>query len=426
MAGGVFVGRPRPLWKVALYGLITFGVYGRVHLYKSAKEIDGHEVLFLDLRLWLLGAILPIGGPLVLKWRLLHHVAPMVKHDATAPRVHVGWLRAAAFLPWIPLYHVLLQRHLSHHWILHRKLADLEARGDVLEQRRAHARTDADREAVRRLEADLRLRGDVLKQAQEAALEIREAKRARERAEAEIRAAGGQPSALERIKKASSRIRLKRRGPAGDESPEPEATAPVEAPPTPKATSRRPPPEPEPVVAPPPVTSASPDPPDASDPNLSKAERKALERMAAEQEKRQAADAKSYEKRLEKARRRAEKTGEGEPAAEPMTPSEPSRKERKLLSRYEKARAKRERRDAKLAQREASKAQAAEAPAADGAPAKAPRKWSNLLRRGKGEEPPTGEAQEAPPIAPETRPEPPSAGPVEAARPRTRAKRPKK
>jgi hypothetical protein len=432
MAGAVFVGRPRPVWKVILYSLLTLGIYGRVHLYKSAKEIDGHEALFLDLRLWMLGVILPVGGPLVVKWRLVYHLEPLVRHDATAPRIHVGWLRAAAFIPWLPVYHALAQRHLSHHWLLHRKLADLQARREVLEQRRAQARTEADREEVRRLEADLRMREEVLNQAQEAALEIRDAQRARARAEDEIRAAGGGPSRLDRLRKLvpTGKMRLPLRKRAKEEQAEPETVPPQESAPAPtlrEASQRRGgarPAEPAAPSAPPaPADGGLPDP---EDPTLSKRERAAIQRLFAAKINREAAEARAHEKRMEKARRVAAKAGQPEPGPEPTPASEPSRKERKWQARYERARERRERAESKAREQEAA---AAPPEAVPGPSDEEPKRRFGFLRR-KAPPAPEADAAAAPPedAAPATpepsEPEPAAPKPSRARpRPKGRAKR---
>src|SRR5687768_13248479 len=119
MPGGVYVGRRRPIWSVVVFQILTLGVYGRVWLYRTARELDGHDALFLDRRLYLLGVLLPVGGPLAVKWRLVNLVREATRHDPTAPRMHPRYLKAAALLPLLPVVHALLQRHLKHHWTLH-------------------------------------------------------------------------------------------------------------------------------------------------------------------------------------------------------------------------------------------------------------------------------------------------------------------
>lgn len=190
MAEGVFVGRPRPLWKVILYSIITFGVYGRVWLFKTIKEIDGHEVYFFDMRLYKLGVIVPIIGPYIVKWRLAGFVKRVVDHDVTARPVSTSLLRWLGLIPWFPVYHALVQRHLTPHWDLHRKLSDLEARREVVTELKKTGRSKAVLDEIQRLEAEIREREKHLEDARQAAIAIRDAQRARAQAEAEMAADG--------------------------------------------------------------------------------------------------------------------------------------------------------------------------------------------------------------------------------------------
>lgn len=385
MPGGVYVGRRRPIWQVVLFQLLTLGIYGRVWLYRTARELDGHDALFLDLRLFALGVVLPMGGPLIVKWRLVSLVRDATRHDPTAPRMHLAGLRTAAFLPYLPLVHALLQRHLKHHWTLHSKLDDLGARAEVLSARRDAAKSKEELEEVRRLEEDLQQRQSVLAQAREAAVSIREAERARARAEEEIRAAGGAPSRAQRLKAMAQKTLKRRPGDVPDAaSPEdvheipPESTVP-EAP-RPRM-GRKPKPAPPPEPRPAEDTLAAPSNPTATgvapaepsvvpspeDPLLSKKERKALAALAKARGAREAAETKARTKRDVKAAKAAAKEGREAPAPEPAIPGAPSKKEVKFLAKYENARSKRE---AKAA-RKAEKAAANEAAKA-GAPSDVP------------------------------------------------------
>lgn len=191
MDGGVYTGRIRRPGLVVLWALLSLGVYTRVLLYRSVREIDGHDARFLSLRLYLLGVILPFGGPLAVKWRLAELAAETVQHDVTARPVHVRRMRALAFVPWFPAFALSLIRHLNPHWALHRKIQDLEGRREMLEQRRRVARSKEALEEVARLDAELRERVGDLEDARQAALAIRDANLARRRAEIEIAAIEG-------------------------------------------------------------------------------------------------------------------------------------------------------------------------------------------------------------------------------------------
>lgn len=185
MEGGRFLGRSRPIWKVVLYSLLSFGVYGRVLLYKSVKEVDGHEVLFLDLPLYRLGVIAPVIGPFVVKRRLALLVDELTRDEVTLSKVHTTGLTWAALLPWIPLFHALTQRHLNAYWKLQRRLDDIESRRDTVQQLKGTAATDEDKAKLKQMQADLRERERILEDAREAAIAIRDAERARERARAQ-------------------------------------------------------------------------------------------------------------------------------------------------------------------------------------------------------------------------------------------------
>lgn len=207
MAEVVFVGRRRHPAKIVLYSLLTFGVYGRVFVYRTLKEIEGHDVLFLDLRIYKILLVLPIVGPLIAKWRLAGLLPKILKHDVTASHVSVPGLRWAALVPWFPLFHVFIQLHLTPHWELHRKMDDLDARREVAEALRK-GRTKAAQEELAQLEEEIRRREQELENARAAALAYQAAREAKRLAEKEIRKAGGRPA---RLKSLVPSLRLRRR-----------------------------------------------------------------------------------------------------------------------------------------------------------------------------------------------------------------------
>lgn len=342
MGEAVYVGRPRPLWKIILYQMVTFGVYGRVYLFRTAKELDGHSLFFLDHKLFLLGVILPFGGPLVVKWNLLRLLPETLRHDVTARPVNVRAMQWAAFIPWLPVFHVFFQRHLDPHWERHRKEADLAALAAILEEKRGKARSKAALEEVDALEKDVRERRRSLKLADEAAHALREAERARERARRETEAA---------LRAARPPIWSPKRWIPGRQKkeivavPEDADVAAPETEPAPMEEKRprfgflgRKKEEPASEAA---TAELAPVPPADPQRPLTRKERKALERA------------------------------ESEPAATPSPPeatpgvaseaeTKPSRKERKALKKAEKARRKQEKKDAKLAKKEAKRLAKAE------------------------------------------------------------------
>ncbi len=196
MPDGIFVGRPRPIWKIILYSMISLGIYGRVWLYKTVNEIDGHKAWFLDLRLYRAGVILPVGGPYAVKWSLTNLLDRLLRKDPTARPVHRGALRWAGLVIWFPLYAVLVQRHLTPYWAQQSKRADLEARRALLAELRKTARSKDALEEVRRLEGEIGERERILEDSLQAALAIRDAKRARARAEADLAAMTGRKVSL--------------------------------------------------------------------------------------------------------------------------------------------------------------------------------------------------------------------------------------
>lgn len=190
MAELVFIGRKRRPAGVVLYSLLTLGVYGRVFVYKTLRELDGHEALFLDLRVYRILLILPVVGPFVAKWRLAGLLPDVLRHDVSAGPVHVAGLRWAALVPWIPIFHLLVQRHLTPHWQLHRKQVDLVAKEEVLAGLEKSRGANAQRQR-QEIEEEIRRRREELENTRGAALALREAEDARRRAEEEIRKAGG-------------------------------------------------------------------------------------------------------------------------------------------------------------------------------------------------------------------------------------------
>lgn len=219
MAGPLFVGHPRPVWKVVLLQLVTLGIYGRVWLYRSVREIDGHKVWFLDLNLYLVGVVLPIGGPLAVKWKLVGHMRNMLAEEVAMRRVRATALRWAALLPWIPLYHGFVQAHLNRYWVFNRKLADIDARREVLEQQRAAARTPAQREKLKPFEQELEERAAAIEAARGAAIALRDAQLAREATLESARSKRRRPSILSRFSPKDLLGKVFKRRPEGEEGP---------------------------------------------------------------------------------------------------------------------------------------------------------------------------------------------------------------
>lgn len=204
MADVVFIGRRRPAWKILLWSLLTVGIYGRVYLYRTAREIDGHEVLFLDLRIYRILLWLPFLGPLIVKWRLVRLQPRVLRHDPATHPIPAGWLRLASFLPILPLFHTLYQRPLNKHWLFHRKLHEVEhlrARMSVLA-----SDPKSEPEELAHLQEELRRREEELENARRAALAIREARAAERRARLELARTG-----VKRPRLALPKLNLRRR-----------------------------------------------------------------------------------------------------------------------------------------------------------------------------------------------------------------------
>lgn len=230
MAERTFAGRKRHPVKIFAYGLLTFGIYNRVFTFRTLREIDGHEALFLDLRVLRLLLWLPIIGPWIAKWRLANLLPRAVQHDAAAAPVHVRFLKCLALVPVFPLFPIFVQLHLSPHWDLHRKVDDLAAKREILVQLQASRRKE-DQDQAAELSAEIRRREQALRDHEEAALALRAAAQARRQAEEEIRKAGGRKLRLRRLVAALPRPR---RSP-----PEAHAAPPAaETPPSSKARDR--------------------------------------------------------------------------------------------------------------------------------------------------------------------------------------------
>lgn len=254
MAEYVYVGRRRnPVWLV-VWQFLTLGVYGRVWLYKLLREFDGHEALFMDRRPYLLLLILPFVGPFLVKRRITVLLGDLVHHDVTASHHRPGRLTAAALVPLLPLFHVLVQRSLNHHWKMHTKETELQLKREEVESLRHRARSPDQVRQVKSLEAEAQRRARELEDLRNAALALREAERVRRRAEAEMRRSGGRAGPLGMVRKIlpSSALRASlstlrrlrpkagkiRGAPEAAQEPEPESpreveeapAAPVEAP----------------------------------------------------------------------------------------------------------------------------------------------------------------------------------------------------
>jgi hypothetical protein len=244
MADYVYVGRSRHRVRIAIYQILTLGVYGRVWMYKLLREFDGHEALFLDRRPYVPLLVLPIVGPFFVKRRVTKLVDDVIHHDVTSP----GFRRRNALLlgliPLLPFFQLYVQKVVNHHWRMHTKQEELELRKGQLAA--LERRKDADSQAQAKVLAkDVAQRQKELEDLRSAALALREAEALRRSA---AREAGVRRSPLAAVKKLGSLNPLRRK--AGADEPLDDAAAPepskeeplVEEPP--KSRRKK---EPEPV-----------------------------------------------------------------------------------------------------------------------------------------------------------------------------------
>lgn len=226
MADYVYVGRRRKPGWFLLWQLLTLGVYGRVWLYKTLRDLDGHSALFLDRRVYLPLLILPFVGPFLVKRRVAILVHGLLRHDVTSPSLPLRGTILLGLVPWVPLLHMRLQRVLNHHWKMHTKDEELALKQVELERARKRARTPEAQDELRVLEADVLRRQKELDDLRSAAIALREAEAVRRRAEAEIPTRARVGTVKKFLSVARSRVRIPRRSASPDEeegaSPAPE------------------------------------------------------------------------------------------------------------------------------------------------------------------------------------------------------------
>lgn len=215
-----YVGRRRhPGWMVA-WQVLTLGVYGRVWLYKTLRDLDGHGTLFLDRRLYLPLLILPFIGPFIVKRRVARIAGDLLHHDVTTPPFHLKRTILLGLVPWAPLIHVRIQRLLNHHWKMHTKEEELQLRSAELARLQKRARTPEAQQELKELEQEVERRRKELEDLRSAAIALREAERARREIEREVKV---RPRArVGTVKKilsgARSRVRLPKRSSKGSEA----------------------------------------------------------------------------------------------------------------------------------------------------------------------------------------------------------------
>jgi hypothetical protein len=187
MTDYVFIGRRRHPARTFILGTVTLGIYGRILLYKQVKEIDGHRALFIDLRVITLLVCLPIFGPLAVKFKLRRLMSQTVARDVTHPRVHHELLVLAAFVPIVPVFHALVQRHLNIYWRRQQKIDDIRHRRADIDKLRQGRMTDEKKAAIKEIEGQIQRRQDALDAEEQAATAIREAEAERRKAEEELK-----------------------------------------------------------------------------------------------------------------------------------------------------------------------------------------------------------------------------------------------
>jgi len=244
------LGRQRHPLKILLFQLLTLGIYGRVYLYKILREFDGHEALFLDRRPYIPLLILPFVGPLLVKRKITAILVDLIHHDVTTPRFKPRRLGLFAWIPFVPLFHMDLQRVLNHHWSMHRKELELELKRTqlaTLERSRAAESV----KAAQLLAKEVTQREKELDDVRQAAIALREAEQVRLEAE---RGAGRRrsPMALVRKLSAAAAARLPRRGGAQtvDEEQVPFGSDAATREPVGRGRKAQPEPEPEPESEP--------------------------------------------------------------------------------------------------------------------------------------------------------------------------------
>lgn len=201
MAEYVYVGRHRSAIWLAVWQILTLGVYGRVWAYKVLREFDGHETLFMDRRPYLPLLILPLVGPFFVKRRIALLLGDLVHHDVTAAHHHRLRLMALALVPLLPFFHPSVQHALNHHWKMHTKETELQLKQEQLDTLRRRARSPDQLHQVKELEADVKRRSKELQDLRNAALALREAEEVRRLAELESRRGGVRAGPLGMVRK---------------------------------------------------------------------------------------------------------------------------------------------------------------------------------------------------------------------------------
>lgn len=225
MAGYVYVGRRRHRGWMAVWQLLTLGVYGRVWLYRTLRDLDGHAVLFLERRLYLPLLLLPFLGAFLVKRRVVHLTHGLLRHDVTSPPLPLRSTVLLGLVPWAPLLHLRVQRVLNHHWKMHTKEEELVLKEAELVRLQRRARTPEAQAAARDLEAEVARRRKELDDLRFAAVALREAEATRRAIERE---GHGAPTRRGTVRKfwAVARSRAKR-PPASQPGGEPAGEAPL-------------------------------------------------------------------------------------------------------------------------------------------------------------------------------------------------------
>lgn len=85
----VFVGKTRVAWRGVLWYVLSLGIYRRVWLVRTLREMSGHQGLALGMRLAVALAVLPAVGPYVLSVRA-HRMAVRIAVGSTVS-VKASW-----------------------------------------------------------------------------------------------------------------------------------------------------------------------------------------------------------------------------------------------------------------------------------------------------------------------------------------------
>jgi hypothetical protein len=188
----VFIGRRRDPWRIIVLGILTFGIYGRMTLYRQVKEIDGHRAMFLDLRIIVLLLWLPVVGPFMVKMRLRRLLGGLMASDITHTPPNRRAFFWSAWVPIIPVFVAWAQAHLNVYWRRQARIEDLRHKREQLESLSKGRMTPQKEEAIKALEGQIARRARALQDEEEAARAIirtrEEMARAEEEVEEEIKA----------------------------------------------------------------------------------------------------------------------------------------------------------------------------------------------------------------------------------------------